>query len=859
MSSRFEQVYEVFLDLLESGTPDEAIKKMTVLCDDQELLQQVSERHEQETIKIKEREEPRSVVLGNRFTWYTGPRPKDKCWPAITGLLSKDGWSEASVENLDAASTKVVSMLSHPKEKAFSTRGLVVGYVQSGKTTNFTAVMAKAADRGYKLFIVLAGIHNGLRRQTQLRLEQQLVKPNPSGWMPLTDPDKDFYPPANAAGYFAAGNKQHVLCVIKKNRTVLEKFDEWLASAAEHLRGTPALIIDDEADQATVATGTINPLICRILSRLPKSAYVGYTATPFANLLIDPAVPEDLYPRNFIVNLPQPEGHFGTEVLFGRDALDGEDPEDVFDGHDMIREVPAAEVENVRPASKGEVDGFMPKITGSLRDAILYFWLTTAARRVRGTGKAHCTMLIHTSVNTSVHNSFGHPLRALREKCLRAVEASDQVLLDEFQELWEKETSRVNAELFGERTVEFSELRSTLAEAIRSCKIVMDNSSSKDRLDYEGGPVTAIAVGGNTLSRGLTLEGLAVSYFVRAVSAYDTLLQMGRWFGYRNGYADLPRIWMTDELRDWFRHLATVENEMRRDIDVYMVEDKTPMQFAVRLRTHPKLRVTAAAKMKDAVPAACAYGGHRIQTRYFSTDARWLRNNQEAARKLVAGAITDGAFRDDRDLLPGRVLFRGVPHERILDFLASYRFHENSQECDAGLISAYIRKRVAVASALRQWNVAIVGNQIDGPDTSGFEFVPGVRVGRVTRARLEGSDNSFVDIKTLMSRKDAAVDLQGLKNKSGLSEEQIKDLRRKQLPSTGLLVLYPIDKDSVPGKQSEKHREPLGLAEDAIGVGLVFPEPNGEDNTVKWTYVSADLSRVVLEEEDFTALDEVDA
>lgn len=851
MSSKLDQVYDVFLDLLESGTPDEAIKKMEILNVGQDLLQQVRDRHEQETIKIKEREEPRSVVLGNRFTWYTGPRPKDKCWPAIKVLLAKDGWSDSSIENLDAASTKVVSMLSHPKEKAFSTRGLVVGYVQSGKTTNFTAVMAKAADRGYKLFIVLAGIHNGLRRQTQLRLEQQLVRPNPSGWMQLTDPDKDFSPPANATAYFATANKQHVLCVIKKNRAVLEKFDQWLASAKEHLRDSPALIIDDEADQATVATGTINPLICRILNRLPKSAYVGYTATPFANLLIDPSVPEDLYPKDFIVNLPQPEGHFGTEVLFGRDALDGEDPEDVFDGHDMIRDVPDDEVHLVRPVSKTDVDGFMPTISGSLRQAILYFWLTTAARRVRGTGKAHCTMLIHTSVNTSVHNSFGPPLRALRERCLQAVEAGDGGLLDEFREIWEKETGRVDAAAFGERTLEFSELEPMLAEAIRSCRIVMDNSSSKDRLDYEGGPVTAIAVGGNTLSRGLTLEGLAVSYFVRAVSAYDTLLQMGRWFGYRNGYADLPRIWMTVELRDWFRHLATVENEMRRDVDIYMVEDKTPLQFAVRLRTHPKLRVTAAAKMKDAVKAEFAYGGQRIQTRYFKTDPKWLLNNQHAARSLIAGSIADGAPRD-LDVPSGRFLFRDVDHERVLDFLETYEFHERSQECDAGLIAAYIKKRVAAASALRRWNVAIVGNPLGRPDTRSFEFASGVEIGQNTRARLPGAiTDGTVDIKTLMSRRDAAIDLRTPKSKSGLSEGEIEDLRRSQSPSTGLLVLYAIDKDSQPHKT---HRDPLGLEEDAIGVGLVFPKPSGQDNAVKWTYVSADLSKVDIEEEDLTSL-----
>src|SRR3954469_7252539 len=151
------------------------------------------------------------------------------------------------------------------------------------------------------------------------------------------------------------------------------------------------------------------------------------------------------------------------------------------------------------------------------------------------------------------------------------------------------ETARVPAEDFGETKVPFDELAPQLSGVLDSCRIIMDNSSSEDRLDYENGPVVAIAVGGNTLSRGLTLEGLSVSYFVRAVSAYDTLLQMGRWFGFRNGYADLPRIWMTDELVGWFRHLAIVEAEIRKDIDRYLTEDKNPLTFAVRIRTHPKM------------------------------------------------------------------------------------------------------------------------------------------------------------------------------------------------------------------------------------------------------------------------------
>ncbi|MDT8910555.1 Z1 domain-containing protein [Amycolatopsis sp. PS_44_ISF1] len=855
MTGKFDQQYAAFLDWVDSGTPETAMKNLELFGASEDLLQQIAERHEQEVRKVKEREEPRTVVLDNRFTWYTGPRAKDKCWPALEETLKKSGWSDKSLDDLDGASTKVVSLLSHPQTRAFSTKGLVVGYVQSGKTTNFTAVTAKAADRGYKLFIVLAGIHNGLRRQTQRRLVQQLVKPNPSRWLQLTDPDKDFTPPANAAAYLAKNNKQHILCVIKKNPRVLEKFSAWLETAAEYLADCPALIIDDEADQATVATATINPLICEILGRLPKSAYVGYTATPFANLLIDPSA-KDLYPKHFIVNLPKPQGHFGTEVLFGRDVIDGEDPEDVFDGYDMIREVPRSEVELVRPGSRAEMDGFRPEITGSLRTAILYFWVCTAARRVRNKGNPHSTMLVHTSVNTSVHNSFEQPLEKFRDATETLVRSGDGELSAELRKIWEHESARVRAEDFHEKKVTFDELESLLPGVLHDCRIVMDNSGSKDRLDYENGPVVAIAVGGNTLSRGLTLEGLAVSFFVRSVSAYDTLLQMGRWFGFRNGYADLPRIWMTNELRDWFRHIATVETEMRRDIDVYMVEDKTPMTFAVRLRTHPALRVTAAAKMTNAVPSASAYGGQRVQTRYFRTDREWLTGNQAAARTLIDKAALEG--RTDKSVKDGNKLIRNVPHDIVTEFLRDYSFDERSQECDSKLLTEYIARRIARSGALRSWNVAIIGGSAGDEAPKLFSFANEFTVRMVTRSALDAEDAGRVDIKTLMSRRDAAIDLDVSSVKGELTEKMIKELRAHQSPGTALLALYAIDKDSTPLDRRADHRRPLNAAEDVIGVGLVLPEPTSDDSAVEWNSVSTNLANVHIEDEDLSALHTVD-
>lgn len=846
MSDEFEDAYETFRALLDAFTPAEAVKRLGTLGVPDETIQRIREQHEQQTIQIRELEEPCSVVLGNRDTWYTGPSPKDKCWPAVADLLDDAGWPEEAIDSIDTASTRIVSLLSHPKEKKFSTKGLVVGYVQSGKTTNFTGVMAKAADRGYKLFIVLAGIHNGLRRQTQARLVQQLVEPNPTLWSQLTDLQQDFVPTANAASFFGKSNKTHVLCVIKKNATVLRKFAKWLDSASAYLQDCPALVIDDEADQATVATKRINPRIREILDCLPKSAYVGYTASPFANLLIDPSN-DDLYPRDFIVNLPKPKGHFGTEVLFGRYALDGEDPEDVDDGYDMIREVPEDDVDCVRPPTRADAEGFSPEVTETLGHAIRYFWMATAARRVRRTGNRHSTMLIHTSVRTAVHNSFRAPLDKLRDAL--KLRLDDSQVLGELRKLWDSEMARVPSADFGEVKVEFAELLPELRGVLDSCRIVMDNSSSEDRLDYDSGPVVAIAVGGNTLSRGLTLEGLSVSYFVRSVSAYDTLLQMGRWFGYRDGYADLPRIWMTAELSEWFRHLATVETEMRRDIDIYMTEDKDPLTFAVRLRTHPTLRVTQAAKMKDAVRAASSYGGQRVQTRYFRTNADWLRTNQAAARDLIASA-TKHAHRQDARPQDGRYVFRGVPYDLIVDFLAEYQFHEKSMECDAKLLVKYIEKRVRSAGSLRRWNVAIVGNPLSDGQGS-FAFAPGVAVRRIVRARLNVRDSDYADIKTLMSRRDAAIDLAGETEK--LDEKEIKSERQKQLPDTGLLVLYPIDKVSEPPTRVKQSRKPLGAEDHVIGVGIVFPQPQGEDSKIEW--ISADLSGVDLEEEDLTLIE----
>ena len=848
-----DQAFDQFCRDADLKTPVRAASDLRRVGLPDDVVDQLVERYERHVTSVGYGDDQHYMASAGRVGWYAGPRPTDACWPTFCADLETRGFGGEAIRQVDQSTTRLVSLLEHPQTVNFKTKGLVLGHVQSGKTTNYTGVIAKTADRGYRLMIVLAGIHNELRRQTQNRLIAQLVHPNRTLWHQLTDPDTDFHPTANAPAYFAERSEQKVICVVKKNAAVLRKLIAWLEEASDQLASIPAIVIDDEADQAAVATTTINPLIRELLASLPRVAYIGYTATPFANLLIDPSA-QDLYPRDFILSLPTPPGHFGTETIFGRDPIDGEDAGDYPDGAlDMVRIVGDDEVPLVRPASQFDVEGFHPSVTGELRKAILYFWLATAARRARGTGIHHSTMLVHTSVRVAVHERFREPISALQAFALEGLEGGDVVLLAELETLWSAETARVNALEVGEHATPFSSLLPHLRDTVAASRVILDNSRSAERLDYAGEPVVAIAVGGNTLSRGLTLEGLVVSYFVRAATAYDTLLQMGRWFGYREGYADLPRIWMTAELHEWFRHLAGVEAEIRRDIARYMQDSVTPETFAVRIRAHPSLAITTAAKMQDAVTVAAAFGGMRVQTRYFKVDdAEWLRSNEDAAHELVAamGGAADG---EPRPEFSG-ILWREMSANLILKFLRGYRVHDNSPDNGAELIADYIQKRNG-RQMLETWNVAIVGSSTAGLET--YDFGSGVAVPKVIRARLRESKDAAADIKSLMSRRDAAVDLLVPADFTA-SEDALARLRREQYPDTALLTLYPIDKYSPTRRDL---RAPLNAVRDVIGLGIVFPRPDpGDDDAV---YKAADLSRVAgsrddyLEGEDIGALEDI--
>ncbi|MFH0412215.1 Z1 domain-containing protein [Corynebacterium sp. L4756] len=788
------------------------------------------------------------VMTRTREGWYPGAQSTDPTWSYFVNTMEEEG-KDFQLPSVHESSDAIVGLTPDPAVEPYASKGLVVGFIQSGKTTNFTAVAAKLADRDYRMVIVLAGIHNALRRQTQDRLYHYLIPANKGRWFPLTSSSSDFDLSSlndndkttkhDAAAYLRNPGKTSLL-VVKKNHVVLKKLLKWLSApeAVKALQNQQVLIIDDEADQASVATRSINPLIREILQLMPRSTYIGYTASPFANVFIDPNDSTDLYPKDFIYSLPQPEGYFGPEVLFGRDVLD-RDSDDI-DGYDMIREIPEEDEFLYRPKTKDDEDGFAPTMTNELRDAISWFVLATAARWGRQ-GPVDSSMLIHTSFKTKIHESYESVIQRELDRLKKAIDASASAELNRLEKQWVSEGASVPASDWGRETELFADVMHYVPHVLNDVRIVIDNSKSEERLDYDEHDYnTIIAVGGNTLSRGITLEGLVSSIFLRPTNTYDTLLQMGRWFGFRNGYEDLPRIWTTDSLRRAFRHLSLVEHEMRSDINMYQLQHMTPMDAAVRIRTHPSLRVTA--KMGAAQPARTSYSGARLQVRYYKrNDLEWLENNWDAGLDLVRAAerLSKGTT-----LSNGSLLFKNVPVGDVLKFLDRYEILPDQADINREMLEKYITERNgADHPQLTRWNIAIRSGQKDPQEFAGYD------VPFVNRAPLK-DPSPIADIGTLMTPQDLVIDMPEMTTKEAKSytesELKLKRLESDATKDNGLLVLYPIHRNSEPTTEKAKAvRYKMGAPMDILGLGLVFPQDNLSDSeraSVRSTHMSVDVS-----------------
>lgn len=820
ISDRELRILEQLEENIRHGrTPQQAAEAMSLIVLDDDLVARVVQIREQIVREVR-RVGPVIDPADAPEPWYTGPTQGDRFWPALESHLRADPRWEDAVQSLDETSTHVVARLPDPRLPRMSGRGLVLGYVQSGKTANFTATIAKAADAGYRLFIVLSGVHNALRRQTQIRLEDHLYELNRAKWLPLTTENQDFGRPLKAVPLLAQPDLR-VLAVVKKNVSRLTNLVNWLTGANDHgaLDNCPILLIDDEADQASPnAAGNpeldrtkINELIVKLLA-FPRVAYVGYTATPFANVFINPSESQDLYPSSFIYALPAPPAYFGAEKLFGAEVAEDEEDE-TSTPHDMIREVPEDEAVLHTP-NRGVVN---PEVTESLAAALRWFLLATAARRTRDGKSRHSSMLIHTTMRVDPQNAY---CPVIKEHVAHLARQWHEGETREWREQWDAECVREPAGRHGLEPVSFAELSTAMPQVLTEATVVVDNNSSTNRLVYSDDPATVIVVGGNTLSRGLTLEGLVCSFFLRNSTTFDSLLQMGRWFGYRPNYSDLPRIWTTAQIAADYQFLSEIESGMRDQIQRLAFEGATPLDLPVRIRTHPRLQITARNKMYFAVPGAVSFGGHRPQTTYFHhLDAGVISKNRIAAREFLATAVGAGASVQQGDT---RTIIRDVHAGRVLTLLERFSFHPDTQ-LHGDAVRSYISDQLE-HGALQTWNVAVISRRARGAAEEAMDlslptpFPLLVRSKKTTRANL--SPNT-ADIGILMSRPDRIADL----IEAGLPDPGVDALRMKARTESGraLLALYPIDRNSSP-KAGAKHRESLGAIDHLLGLAIAFPD-----------------------------------
>lgn len=787
-------------------------------------------REEEDEVEILRK----SSMYAQRPTWYHGPRIDDLHWPLLSAyLVNSKEWTEENVnEKIGKASTEIVSLLGNPGEDQFACKGLVIGYVQSGKTANMTAVIAKAIDAGYNFVIVLAGLTNKLRQQTQRRLEADVAERYRTLWdLKTTDKESgDFRRLANG-GFFVPPAPAVQMAVVKKNVAPLKRLIETINKTSPvALRSMKVLIIDDEADQASVNSASneldmtrINELVRTLLRKLPAYSYVGYTATPFANVFISPYGQngdlDDLYPKDFITALETPDGYFGAEKLFGLDPVDPASPTPQEEGLDVIRVVPDAEAALLQPRRRDEKDAFQPLLVSSLEKAVLYFLCCCAARRARGQTEKHMSMLVHTSSFVVMHEKLAGLIEGWLAVNRAGLLTPGSAVNGKLREVWNEESGRLPDDITSFERQEFDEIEPYLADVFKHLKVPVENGVSEDRIDYEGGPRTYIVVGGSVLARGLTIEGLMVSYFLRSSSQYDTLLQMGRWFGYRGGYEDLPRIWMTSELEDSFRSLATIEQEIRLDVQQYAERKVSPTEFAVRVRSIPGMAITAAAKMRHAVECDISYSGQHVQTIQFNhLDKDVADRNWQAATDLLSTAQSLGLKTADDD----RILFRGVPRNLIVQFLRKFHIETTRNDLKTDFLRGYIN---GDAEDLAEWNVGVITSGANSPSEKDLGMLG--KVGTVRRSRLKQAESERdtgepANIKALMSRADVMTDCPGLEYDRNARWTDLKKLRRTEAGDVPLLLIYPIERLSAPNVGS-KSREALDACADQVGIGIVFP------------------------------------
>ena len=775
-------------------------------------------------------------------------------------------WNPRVTATLDKVSDEIVDLLGDPESKEpFQRRGLVLGDVQSGKTANYTAISNKAADTGYRIIIVLAGMMENLRQQTQSRLDsefsgrkseyyldpkaEQTIKNQPVGVgrygagkriASFTSVTKDFdinVLKSNDLNLESVSDP--IVLVVKKNKRILTNLIKWLSKSKDPATDKvmlPMLLIDDEADNASVNTksedespAAINACIRMLLNGFYQASYLGITATPFANIFINPETEDemrgdDLFPRDFIYSLSPPTNYIGADRVFG------ENP----DFSNALIPLRKEEMDLFFPFSHKkdmDVDALPP----SMYEAMSYFLLFNAIRDVRGDYTEHRSMMIHVSRFTDVQNKIAEVVNEWLVQSKSDIqnyaalsEAKREKIgtLRYLHKVWEKHGLEEIGHISWDELCRTYLYRAVAPIAVRAVN-QKTGATSLDYFAHKDDGLRVIAVGGNSLSRGLTLEGLGVSYFYRKSQMYDTLLQMGRWFGYRPNYEDLFRIWMAEEAVDWYGYITRAANELKDEIAKMKLANQTPLEFGLKVRQDPNsLIATARNKMRSAtaVSRPVTVSGRLLETPRLKSSLEVLKNNEAAFKAFVDHLSADGAL-DEKEK---KYYWRGVSKDAVVQLLFDFETHPWHLAFQGRALAEYIEE----AMEDEKWDVALVTDGEGDPYPGGLKYGNTILPINSTERRTVIADDKMVRISGTKVKVGS-----GGCTRVGLSEEQIKTAKerfsqaqpnKKHMSDSAylikerqpLLMLHIIQTDLDTKESTWKEKVPDYLF--ALGVG--FPD-----------------------------------
>lgn len=738
-------------------------------------------------------------LLGNyeHEDWYPRegePRPYWERYKRF--LLTKNPYLQSTIDTFEKNTDKITNFFGDPKaDEAFQIHGLVMGDVQSGKTSTYIGTICKAVDAGYKVIILLTGVVESLRKQTQRRVEEGFVgfdstKEEQVG-VGVGSPLK--YPKAltsrhsdytgsninkNTVSTIYDDDPAPLIYVCKKNVSVLTKIIGSLKALnttknRKHINA-PLLLIDDEADNASINTNDtdldptkINKGIRSLLKLFTKATYVGFTATPFANVFIQPNSEEemlgnDLFPNDFIFSLKAPSNYVGPMSVFGEK---GEHKgslvrlNDWFNNSDLFSY-----------SHKKDWDG--QKLFPSLYDSIITFCLANAIRDLRGQINEHRSMLVNMSrfkavqekikdIVTDYFKNLKKTIRLYSKSSVSRASYTDPLML-KIHSVWRNQY---------EGKVEFTwkDVLVQLYKSIETIEIRVVNSGSKEKLDYdehkEG--LRVIAIGGLALSRGLTLEGLMTSYFFRNTSTYDVLMQMGRWFGYRLGYDDVCRIWITDTSALWYKEIAEAIKELREDISRMNEKKITPKEFGVRVRNDSdELGITAHNKMRNTIDRigrgnGSSFYGNIFETVYLSKRFEDNKHNKECVQRLI-----DGLPEKDKSI--AQPYFRNVSRDLISDIVESLVLPRISVQFDQDQLVPFIRNNQD--KSLDKWDVLFVSKT---GGTENLNLTDKITISPILRVSESTKDDNIA-----VSKKSAHIGSRD--TKVGLTKEQIETIENER-------------------------------------------------------------------------------